>query len=185
MTINAANLSTGTLNTLLSSSSSSSSSSSTSLTEDEKNYDVNNDGVLSSTEKVAMLESQLKEKMMEASTKYSASTQGTDTAEISQEGMRMHRQGPPPNVEDMSDEDLKNMLDKMKERGGQLPKELNNYNETATEDLTEEDLSNIRQIMTEMQESFQSKMESVAQNPMQRRMNEAITMYQNFSVDIL
>lgn len=165
--------------------SSASTQSSSELSEEEKDYDTDNDGQLSATEKAAMLEAQGTQKLLERKRHEKPSGANTDQVDISREGLKMMQNppsGPPPDVNEMSDDELKSMLSDMKDKRGQLPKELSQYNEVETEDLSSEDLEEIRKIMTEMQEKRAANMNGSMDNNQQRLMNETLSEYKKYSV---
>lgn len=79
----------------LRSTSSSVSTSSSELAEDEKKYDLDNDGTLSITEKAAMDEAKSKAQILEAGKSNNSSVSDSFSLSISQEGLKMQKQAPP------------------------------------------------------------------------------------------
>lgn len=162
-------------------------SSTSELSEEEKKYDVDGDGTLSITEKAAYLEAQAKQKELESVSKYTKSEDAA-TLSISDEGLKLQKlgrpersmqgapHGQPPNINEMSDDDLKSMLSEMKNRNGQLPKELSSYNDADIENLSDEDMSNIREAMTQMAERRNGQ----SGNGQLSLVNKAITEYNKF-----
>ena len=80
------------------------------LTEEEKKYDADNDGVLSATEKMAMYAAQAAANTSKASQNGSSLNSGADTVSISKEGWQKlaEAQANPPEKENDETDDLSN-----------------------------------------------------------------------------
>jgi len=97
MTINAIDLSAGSASALKNNSgaaaSSPSASSASNLTQEEKNYDVNNDGILEPMEKAAMLAAETQKETV-ASGNNSGAASNAVTINISQKALDLQKQNP-------------------------------------------------------------------------------------------